>query len=80
MTKDRTLEAVKRKKTTFYKTKNMHSQNKNSTEKLIQNNVLTSEILGFIVIQIYIKYKNLKVGLCEVACPFYVQKDVMDTG
>ena len=44
MTKDRTLEDVKRKKPHFTKQR------------------------------IYIKYKNLKVGLCEVACPFYVQK------
>ncbi len=65
MTNTRTLEAVKkRERATFYKTKNMHSQNKNSTEQLIQNNVLTSKKLGFIVVQkIYIKYKKLKVGL-----------------
>lgn len=44
----------------------MHSQNKNSTEQLIQNNVLTSKKLGFIVVQkIYIKYKKLKDGLCK---------------
>ena len=41
----------------------------------------SSENLGLVLVQkIYIKYKNLKDGLCKkIARPFCVQKGVMDT-
>ena len=41
----------------------------------------SSENLGLVLVQkIYIKYKNLKDGLCrKIARPFCVQKGVVDT-
>ena len=86
MTNAETLGAVERERererAIFYRTWNLQTWKANSTEKITQDGIVSSENLGFVLVQkIYIKYKNLKDGLCiKIARPFCVQKGVIDTG
>ena len=87
MTNAKTLGAVERERerererAIFYRTWNLQTWKANSTEKITQDGIVSSENLGLVLVQkIYIKYKNLKDGLCKkIARPFCVQKGVMDT-
>ena len=65
----------------FYRTWDLRTWKANSTEKITQDGIVSSKNLGLVLVQkIYIKYKNLKDGLCKkIARPFCVQKGVMDT-
>ncbi len=83
MTNAKALGTVERERerAVFYGTWNLHSWKANSTEKITQDGIVSRKKLGFVLVQkIYIKYKNLKDGLCKkIARPFCVQKGVMDT-